>query len=235
MAISSFAQELPPDNQKNESSEEIQNLIIAQLLTQVGPITAAIVGIGIDYLRRRGIQISAEAEEYFVNSISSSVANQSRWIYEELRDNKAEWTKKDREKNITEERAFPKSLGEQAKMNVINQLKEMLISKEFTSNTREVLSANMGQLVEIAVTQNNKKLTERGRKLIHGLAPVAVDSLLLPLKSKDEAIKKRDEIIKSAMQLITNNFNFEEIQFDKNFAEMFVRSELYKKIGKVAA
>ena len=78
----------------------------------------------------------------------------------------------------------------------------------------------------------DKELTERGRKLIHDLAPLAIDSLLL-LKNKDTAKNQANEIIREAMETIQKNFDFEEIQFDRNFAEMFVRAELNKKLGDV--
>jgi len=81
--------------------------------------------------------------------------------------------------------------------------------------------------------KNNQELTERDRKLITDLAPLAIDSLLLQ-KDKDTAKNQDNEIIKEAIKAIQKNFDFEEIQYDTNFAEMFVRAELYKKIGAVA-
>ena len=81
--------------------------------------------------------------------------------------------------------------------------------------------------------KNNQELTERDRKLITDLAPLAIDSLLLQ-KDKDTAKNQANEIIKEAIKAIQKNFAFEEIQYDTNFAEMFVRAELYKKIGAVA-
>jgi len=109
----------------------------------------------------------------------------------------------------------------------------MLTSKEFTGHARKMLGENLSELIEVAVTKNNKELTERGRNLIRDLAPLAIDSLLL-LKDKDTAKNQANEIIKEAMKAIQKNFDFEEIQYDTNFAEMFVRAELYKKIGAVA-
>lgn len=232
-SVTSFAETQNQTKNIDDSPKNLQDLIAIQLLTQVGPITAAIVGLGIDYLRRRGMQISGDAEEYFVNSISSLVANQSRWIYKEIRDNKRVWVEKDREKGIIEERDFPKSLGDQAFNNVLEQLNEMLRSNEFTSNAKEILSTNVKQLIETAVTKNNKELTERGRDLISKIAPLAVDSLLLPLRTKDEMKKKQDEIINEAMKAIQKSFDFEQIQFDKNFAELFVKAKLYQKIDEI--
>ena len=112
MATNSFAQELEVPIPENLTKEEILNYIILKALAQIGPAVAGGVGIGIDYLRRRGIQISADAEEYLTNSISSLAARQSKWIYEELRDNKAKWVQKDQDEyNITKPKNFPKSLS----------------------------------------------------------------------------------------------------------------------------
>ncbi len=234
MATNSFAQELEVPFPENLTKEEILNYIILKALAQIGPVVAGGVGIGIDYLRRRGIQISADAEEYLTNSISSLAARQSKWIYEELRDNKAKWVQKDQDEyNITKPKNFPKSLGVKAKDNVFQHLTKMLTSKEFTGHARKMLGENLSELIEVAVTKNNKELTERGRNLIRDLAPLAIDSLLL-LKDKDTAKNQANEIIKEAMKAIQKNFDFEEIQYDTNFAEMFVRAELYKKIGAVA-
>ncbi|MBI2005410.1 MAG: hypothetical protein HYS80_01460 [Candidatus Aenigmarchaeota archaeon] len=229
----SFAQTQDQTGNEDDSPKNLQDLIAIQLLTQVGPITAAIIGLGIDYLRRRGMQISGEAEEYFVNSISSLAANQSRWIYKEIRDNKKVWVDKDREKGITDERDFPKSLGEQAFKNVLGQLSEMLRSNEFTSNAKQILSKNVEHLIETAVTKNNKELTERGRNLICSIAPLAIDSLLLPIRTKSEAKEKQKEILDNAMKAIQKSFDFEQIQFDKNFAELFIKARLYQRINEV--
>jgi len=138
MAASSYAQENETITIKDgEPTPDPVDLIITQLLTQVAPITGSILAIGFDYLRRRGIQISADAEKYFVESISSLAARQSKWIYEELRDNKTPWIQKDRDDyKITKERNFPKSLGVQAKENVFNHLTKMLTSKEFTGHAK---------------------------------------------------------------------------------------------------
>ena len=231
MAASSYAQENKTINEDKETPQDPVDLIITQLITQVAPITGSILAIGFDYLRRRGIQISVDAEKYFTDSISSLAARQSKLIYEELRDNKAYWVQKDRDEyKITKEKNFPKSLGVQAKDNVFQHLTKMLTSKEFTGHARKMLGENLSELIEVAVTKNNKELTERGRNLIHDLAPLAVDSLLL-LKDRDTAKNQVNEIIKEAMEAIQKNFDFEEIQFDKNFAEMFVRAELNKKLG----
>ncbi len=160
------------------------------------------------------------------------VGNQSKWIYEQIRDNKAHWVKKDLDTfKITEERSFPKGLGKQAKDNVFKQLTETLTSEQFRKHTKETLGKNLGDLIEAAVTKNNQELTEKGRNLIRELTPLAIDSLLL-LTDKDEVKKEegKKKIIEDAMESIKKNFDFEEIMFDRNFAEMSIKAELHKNI-----
>jgi len=234
IATNSFAQEPEIPFPENLTKEEILNYIILKALAQLGPLVAGGVTIGLDYLRRRGIQISADAEKYLTESISSLVSEKSKWIYEQIRDDKAKWDKIDKEKhNITTPKLFPKSLGKQAKDDVVAHFTKMLTSNEFTGHAKKILKDNLPELVEAAVAKNNKELSERGRNLIRELGPLAIDSLLL-LKDKDTAKNQANEIIKEAMKTIRKNFDFEEIQYDTNFAEMFVRAELSKKIGAVA-
>ena len=92
----------------------------------------------------------------------------------------------------------------------------------------------MKNAIEVAVTQNNKVLTDRSRNLIKDLTPLIIDSLLLEYNSKDDAKKAKQKIIDAAKKSIKENFDFEEIMFDGKLAELFVKSELNKKIGSVS-
>ena len=110
----------------------------------------------------------------------------------------------------------------------------MLNSEGFRDATKKILTDNMKDLIESAVTQNNKVLTDRSRNLIKDLTPLIIDSLLLDYNSKDDAKAAKKKIIDAAAKSIKENFDFEEIIFDEKLAEIFVKSELNKKIGVVA-
>jgi len=227
-ATSVYAQE--PSTNAGATKDPV-DYIILQLLTQTGPIVTAVMGIGFDFLRRRGIQISAESEKYFTSSISSMVSRQSKLIYEEIRDNKAKWTQIDKENGIVDERDFPKSLGEEAKKNVLKHFQEMLTSDELTGRAKKILGANLPELVEIAVTDNNKKLSDTSKNLIRDLAPLAIDALLL-MQDKKDVKKDPEKIVNEAINVIKKNFDFEEIVFHEDFAKLFVKAELNKKLEK---
>lgn len=244
--------------------QQIIFAIIEKGLSQVGPIVGGAVGLGIKFARKKGLQISAEAEEYFVKSASTFVASQSRWIYEQMRDRREYWKNNDAEylkdikkkyeeakaanqdKTVVEklkkeiakmENKHPEglsyTLGMEARNRAIANLKTELQSDEFTKATREMLEQNLVSLVEKTVTQNNKEIAEKSCKIIHDLAPLAIDSLLLPMKSKEDAQEKTTEIVNTAVASIRKHFDFEEISFDENFLEIVVKAELNKRIGNI--
>lgn len=267
--VNTFA-ENESQNKTDGTNSNTQNLtfeqqiifaLIEKGLSQVGPIVGGAVGLGIKFARKRGLQISAEAEEYTVKLASSFVASQSRWIYEQYRYRKDYWKQEDAkrieelEKNLNtakEERrgediidcekklanakrphSVPYTLGEKARDRAIADLKIELLSDEFTNIARDMLEKNLVSLVERTVTQNNKEITEKSRKIIHDLAPLAIDSLLLPMKSREEAHEKMTEIVNTAIASIRKHFDFEEMFFDENYLEIFVKAELNKRIGKI--
>lgn len=204
-------------------------LIVEHFVTQIGPIVGGVVGLGIQFARKKGLQISAEAEEYLVKMTSSFVANQSKWMYEQLRDNPDKWEYDEKTGSFH----LPKKLGEAAKKNVMEQLRVELRSDEFTKITRSMLEQNLDSLVERAVTQNNKELSERSRGMIHDIAPLIIDSLLLSIQSKENAQQKKQEIIDDAMKSIKKHFDYEEIPYDGNFASIMLKAELNKRIGNI--
>lgn len=217
------------------TSEELINYAIVQGLSQVGPILAGALALGFDYLRKNGIKIDKDAEKYFVDTIPKLVENQSRWIYEQMKDkDKLQKYRDDDAKNGLPPKLFPTSLGKAALGNVTNELTRMLESEGFRNSTKKILTENITDLIESAVTQNNKVLTDRSRNLIKDLTPLIIDSLLLEYDSKDDAKAARDKIISAGMESIKKNFDFEEIIFDENLAKIFVKSELNKRIGEVA-
>jgi hypothetical protein len=244
--------------------EQIMLAIIEKGLAQVGPIVGGAVGLGIQFARKKGLQISAEAEEYFVKSASTFVASQSRWIYEQTRDRRGYWKNNDveylndikkkyeeakaanKDKTVVEnlkkeidkmENKHPEglsyTLGLEARNRAIANLKTELQSDEFTKAAREMLEQNLVSLVEKTVSQNNKEIAEKSRKIIHDLTPLAIDSLLLPMKSKEDAQEKTTEIVNTAVDSIRKHFDFEEVSFDPNFLELAVKAELNKRIGNI--
>lgn len=214
---------------------DLINYAIVQGLSQIGPILAGALPLGFSYLRKHGIKIDKDAEAYFVKTIPKLVENQSRWIYEQMKDKNIlkKYQEEDKKAGLPK-KSFPKSLGKAALTNVTNELTSMLNSEGFRDATKKILTDNMKDLIESAVTQNNKVLTDRSRNLIKDLTPLIIDSLLLDYNSKDDAKAAKKKIIDAAAKSIKENFDFEEIIFDEKLAEIFVKSELNKKIGVVA-
>jgi len=134
---------------------------------------------------------------------------------------------------VNRQHILPYTLGKAARDRAIADLKVELKSDEFTKTTRKMLEDNLVSLVERTVTQNNKEITEKSRKIIHDLAPLAIESLLLPLKSKEDAQKTEKKIIEDAIASIRKHFDFEEISFDENYLDIVVKAELNKRIGNI--
>ncbi len=232
LTVNSFAQETEISEQDETLVEKIAFAIIERLLSEVGPIVGGAVMIGVQFARKKGLTISAEAEEYFVNSARSFVSEQSKWMYEELRDNRKHWEDLDAGKQ-RHESGLPKSIGQEAKKRVTERLLVELRSDEFTKATASLLRDNLDSLVERTVTEHNKDLAKKGREIIFDLAPLAVDAALLPLKTKEEIRAKSESITNSALASIKKSFDFEEIAYDNNLAEMTVKAVLRKKIDTV--
>lgn len=267
--VNTFA-ENESQNKTDGTDSNTQNLtfeqqiifaLIEKGLSQVGPIVGGAVGLGIKFARKKGLQISAEAEEYTVKLASSFVASQSRWIYEQYRYRKDYWEQedtkeiedlekklntakdewreddvKDYEKKLANAKrthSVPYTLGKAAKERAVADLKVELLSDEFTKTARDMLETNLVSLVERAVTQNNKEITEKSRKIIHELAPLAIESLLLPMQSKKEAHEKMAKIVDDAIDSIKKHFDFEQTFFDENYLQMVVKAELNKRIGNI--
>jgi len=220
-----------PDSLK---SEDLINYAIAQGLSQIGPFLAGALPLGFSFLRKQGIKIDKDAEAYFIKTIPKLVENQSRWIYEQMKDeNTLKQYQEEDKKSGLPKKSFPNSLAKAALTNVTNDLTSMLNSEGFRDSTKKILTDNMKNAIESAVTQNNKVLTDRSRNLIKDLTPLIIDSLLLDYNSKDDAKAAKKKIINAAATSIKENFDFEEIMFDEKLAEIFVKSELNKKIGVV--
>jgi hypothetical protein len=232
LALSSFAQQTELLTQEESLVDRIAFIIIERLLAEVGPIVGGAVMIGIQFARKKGLVISAEAEEYFVNSAKSFVSEQSKWMYEQLRDNRKHWEGLDAGQNV-HEGGLPKSIGREAKKRVTERLLVELRSDEFTKATASLLRDNLDSLVERTVTSHNKELAVRGREIIFELAPLAVEAALLPLRTKEEIREKAQSIVDVALASIKKNFDFEEIPYDNNLAEMTIKAELRKKLDSL--
>lgn len=216
------------EEEKNSNSEPtFTDRIIERLITEVMPILGGILSIGFSFLRKRGVQISAEAEKDFTNIALSVVQRQSKWIYEQLRDNP------NYQKQLGKGR-IPPQLGKEAKEKVMYVLGDLLEDKRFTRATKSVIQQNLPELVERLVTKNNLTISERCLTLIEKLAPMTVDGILLNYKSKDDAQHDIDNIIKESIGAIKQYFNTEEIVFQEQSIDIHVKAHLNKKIGNVS-
>lgn len=83
-------------------SKDLINYAIVQGLSQVGPILAGALPLGFSFLRKQGIKIDKDAEAYFIKTIPKLVENQSRWIYEQMKDEKTlqKYRDEDRKENL---------------------------------------------------------------------------------------------------------------------------------------
>jgi hypothetical protein len=147
-----------PDTANGEYvPQTIQEVIIMNLLGQIGPIVGGIVTIGISFARKQGLKISAEAEEYLVNSTKSFVAAQSRKIYAEIKNNPQylEYLQKG---------IVPDELKKQALQNVKNHLLVELKSDEFTRTAKTMLQDNVVPLIERFYTEHKLDMAEKTKK-----------------------------------------------------------------------
>src|SRR3989344_1392056 len=97
-----------------DSELTIWDRIILQILEQmfmvIAPIVTGVVTIGLQFAKKRGLQISGEAEDYIVKSVRSFVEKQSRFLYKEIEKNYPDYFKKGK---------IPPDLGEKAKQQQI--------------------------------------------------------------------------------------------------------------------
>lgn len=201
-------------------------VIFEQVLAQIVPIVGGAIAIAVQFARKQGLRISAEAEEYFVNTAKSFVVNQSRFLYKEIRDNP-------QYREAFAQGRIPRELGEKAKTRVLEQLRVELRSDEFTKTARNMLNDNLEALIEKHVTENKRELAEKARRLLNDLAPVAVDASLLSFNTQEEAKKNKDKIIRETLESIRKTLDFEELLLPDDDAIMRIKSELNKRIGKV--
>ena len=200
----------------------IQN-IFEQLLSTVGPIVAGAVAMGFSFARKKGLQISAEAEEYFINSARSFVENQSRYIFKQFMSN-PEY----REQLSRGE--MPEKLGKEVFQNVKNQLEVELRSDELTRTARNMLEENLDALIERTLSESKDESAKKARKLLQEFAPLAVDSTLLYIKEKEISDEQKEEIVKKSIDIMARNFDNEYMVMSVESAKMYIEAELMRKI-----
>lgn len=214
----------PPSSEYVPTS--LQDMIVLNLLGQVGPIVGGIVTIGISFARKQGLKISADAEEYLVKSTKSFVETQSRMIYREIKNNKeyAEYLKQG---------IVPDDLKKKALESVKNQLLVEMRSDEFTRTARVMLQDNAVPLIERFFTEHKIDMAEKKKNMFAELVPLAVDSVLLSIKTPDEANTEKDRIVSDALKILEKGFDDESILFSNDIAETYIKAELNKRIGGI--
>ena len=136
------------------------------------------VSIGISFARKKGLQISADAEEYFVNSAKSFVENQGRYVFKQFMENP------EYHQQIAKGK-MPSKLGKEIFQNVKSQLLTELKSDELTKTARSMLTENMDSLIERAWSESKNYSAQKARKMLGELVPLAVESTLLYVKEQE--------------------------------------------------
>ena len=200
----------------------IQN-ILEQLLSTVGPIVAGAVSMAISFARKKGLNISAEAEEYFVNSARSFVENQSRYIFKQFKENPEYREQLAKGK-------MPEKLGKEVFQKVKSQLLVELKSDEFTDTARNMLKENLDALIERKLSESKSDAAKKARQLLSEFVPLAVDSAMLYVKEGEINEEQKKEIVKKSLELIAKNFDNEYIIMSTESAKMYIEAELKRKI-----
>ena len=223
LSINVFAETHEPIEDDSSFAEEVAILAFENFLTIVLPLVVGAVKMGMQFARTKGLQISAEAEEYIVNQTQSFVDNQFRFMFKELKDDPSHL-------KALQNGKFPKELSQKALSNVKTQLKKELESDEFTNVTRQMLLDNLDPLIERYVTKSKNERLGRASKLLKELSPLVVDSLLLSYKTDKESEDQREEIVKSAIEKITKHLKDQLLLLPEDLIDTHVRAELKNKI-----
>jgi len=200
----------------------LQN-ILEQLLSTVGPIVAGAVSMGITFARKKGLQISAEAEEYFVNSARSFVENQSRYVFKQFMEN-SEYREQ------LAKGKMPDKLGKEIFQNVKSQLLTELESDELTKTARSMLTANLDSLIERTLSESKNESAQKARKLLGEFVPLAVDSALLYVKEREINDEQKKKIVQNALDMVAKNFDNEYVIMSVKSAKMYIEAELNQKL-----
>ena len=223
LSISVFAQTPETEEEDRSIGEVIAILVFENFLTIVLPIVIGAVRMGVQFARTKGLQISAEAEEYIVNQTQSFVDNQFRFMFKELKDDPSHL-------EALRSGKFPKELSQKALANVKTQLKKELESDEFTNVTRQMLLDNLDPLIERYVTKSKNERLARASGLLKELSPLAVDALLLSYKTTDDAEAQREEIVRSAIDKVTKHLKDNLLLVPEGLVDTHVRADLKKAL-----
>ena len=197
--------------------------ILEQLLSTVGPIVAGAVSMGISFARKKGLQISADAEEYFINSARSFVDNQSRYVFKQFMEN-PEY------KEQLIQGKMPKELGASVFKNVKLQLMTELKSDELTNTARNMLKDNLDSLIERTLSESKSEAAKKARKLLEEFVPLAVDSAMLYVNEYEITDEQKNEIVQKSIDLVAKNFDNEYIIMSTESAKMYIEAELKRKL-----
>jgi hypothetical protein len=69
--------------------------------------------------------------------------------------------------------------------------------------------------------------------MFNDLIPLAVDAVLLPVKTPEEAHTEKNRIIGDVLKIVEKSFDYENILFSNEIAETYIKAELNKRIGKI--
>lgn len=207
---------------------DMDQIIIQSMLTVViaGASIAGTTSIAIMNARQQGLRISAEAEEYFINSIKSFVEGAYRGIYRQMK-NDSQYAE------LFTKGIVPDELENKATDEIIRALKVELISEEFTKVVKYKLEMNLEPLVNIAKIKYFRDSRERLRKLLFDIVPSVVDAELLPYKNSDDPRKDIQKIIHDCINRMRRILHEEEIFSSDFLLESVVRSELKKRFWEL--
>lgn len=200
----------------------LQN-VFEQLLSTVGPIVAGAVSMAMSFARKKGLVISADAEEYFVKSARSFVENQSRYIFKQFMENPEYREQLAKGK-------MPATLGKEVFQNVKSQLLVELKSDEFTNTTRSMLIENLDSLIERTLSESKSDAAKKARDLLAEFVPLAVDSALLYVKENEITDEQKKEIVRKCILMIAKNFDNEYLIMSVDSAKMYIEAELKRRI-----
>ena len=212
--------------------------VFEQLISIVLPFVGGGIGIAIKWANTKGLQVSAEAEQYIINSAQAIVANQSRILFKNVYNNKElliAWSthKLSGKSTDTETENLQKALSEyanEAKNKAVEQLKTEIESSKFKKIAKDMAIANIEELISRTYTQNQIEKAKRAKNLLLDLVPIAIDSALLYYEKKEFTDKDKQDIIKKGFEAIAANFTHEFIVVDRTVAEMHLEAELKRKL-----
>lgn len=194
----------------------VQN-ILERLIGEIGPIVGGMVAIGIQFARKQGLRISAEAEEYFVSMAGTFVEDQTRKIYEEAKRNN--WK-------------LPEGYRQKAFADIRQKLLTELQSDEFTKTAKQMLSDNLEFLINNKLTEIQKQMAQRIQNVLSVVSSNAVDAILL-YKDNTKALSNDDKktIVDDAVKRVRTHLDSEYLITSDSKIQTYVEAELKRKIG----